>query len=256
MKPKTQPHRDRQQGLFRLELAQMSNLRHPLVRLAHTVDWDRLDKLFDATSCPDQGHPAISTRMMVSLHYLKYTHNLSDEDVVVGWVENPYWQYVSGMKFFEPGFPIDPSIMTRWRKRIGEAGSEELLKKTIEAGLKLRAIKVSQLARVNVDPTVQEKDIRFPTDARRYDRARERLVKAARERNISLRQNYNRKSKQLVCQQSRYVHARQMKRAKGCTRKLKTYLGRVIRDIERKYSQPDEQLQSLLVTAKRIVTQE
>ena len=25
--------------------------------------------------------------------YLKYTHNLSDEDVVEGWVENSYWQY-------------------------------------------------------------------------------------------------------------------------------------------------------------------
>jgi len=193
---------------------------------------------------------------MVSLHYLKYTHNLSDEDVVAGWVENPYWQYMSGMKFFEHGFPIDPSTMTRWRKRIGEAGAEELLKETIEAGLKLRAIKVSQLARINVDTTVQEKDIRFPTDARLYDRARERLVKAAKERNIPLRQNYNRKSKQLVCQQSRYAHARQMKRAKRCTRKLKTYLGRVMRDIERNCSHPDEQLQSLLVTAKRIVTQE
>jgi len=256
MKPKTPPHRDRQQDLFRLELVQIINPRHPLLRLSHTVDWDRLDELFGATFCPDQGRPAISTRMMVSLHYLKYTHNLSDEDVVAGWVENPYWQYLSGMKFFEHGFPIDPSTMTRWRKRIGEAGAEELLKETIEAGLKLRAIKVSQFARINVDTTVQEKDIRFPTDARLYDRARERLVKAAKERNIPLRKNYNRKSKQLVCQQSRYAHARQMKRAKRCTRKLKTYLGRVMRDMERNCSQSDEQLQSLLVTAKRIVTQE
>jgi len=52
----------------------------------------------------------------------------------------------------------------------------------------LKAVKVSQLARVNVDSTVQEKDIRFPTDARLYDRARERLVKAANDRSIPLRQ--------------------------------------------------------------------
>ena len=38
---------------------------------------------------------------MVSLHYLKYTHDLSDEAVLRGWVENPYWQYLSGMEFFE-----------------------------------------------------------------------------------------------------------------------------------------------------------
>ena len=93
---------------------------------------------------------------MVSLHYLKYMYNLSDEDVVAEWVENPYWQHLSGMKFFEHELPINPSSMTRWRNRIGEAGAEELLKETIETGLTMKAVKVSQLARVNVDTTVQE----------------------------------------------------------------------------------------------------
>ncbi|MGV8057590.1 MAG: IS5 family transposase [Smithellaceae bacterium] len=255
MKPKQSPHHDRQDDLFRSELIQIIDLGHPLVKLSRTVDWNRLDNLFGSTFCPDQGRPAISTRLMVSLHYLKYMHNLSDDDVVYGWVENPYWQYLSGMKFFQHKLPIDPSSMTRWRKRIGEAGAEELLKETIESGLKLKVIKVSHLTRINVDTTVQEKDIRFPTDARLYDRARERLVKAAQEQGISLRQNYNRKSKQLLCQQARYAHARQMKRAQGCIRKLKTYLGRVIRDIERKHTQPDTFLGFLLQTAKRIVTQ-
>ena len=69
--------------------------------------------------------------------------------------------------------------MCRWRKRIGDAGAEQLLKQTIEAGLKLKAIKQFQLKRVNVDTTVQEKEARFPMDARLYDRARQRLVNAA-----------------------------------------------------------------------------
>jgi IS5 family transposase len=134
---------------------------------------------------------------------LKYTFNLSDEDVVAGWVENPYWQYLSGMKFFEHVPPIHPSSMTRWRNRIGEAGAEELLKETIATGLTLKAVKPQQLQRVNVDTTVQEKEVRFPTDARLYDRARQRLVDAAKTRDIDLRQNYNRSAKQLLAQQSR-----------------------------------------------------
>ena len=193
---------------------------------------------------------------MVSLHYFKYTFDLSDDDVLYGWVENPYWQYFSGMKYFEHKLPIHPSSMTRWRKRIGEAGAEELLKETIEAGLRLRAVKTTQLKRVNVDTTVQEKDIRFPTDARLYDRARERLVKEAKKRDICLRQNYNRLSKKLILKQNRYSHAKQMKRAKNCTRKLRTYLGRVIRDIERKAPTPDSELLSLLETSKRIFEQQ
>lgn len=47
-----------------------------------------------------------------------------------------------------------------------------------------------------------------------------------------------------------------MKRAKGCTRKLKTYLGRVIRDIERNCHEPDPQLQSLLDIGSRILKQQ
>jgi hypothetical protein len=96
------------------------------------------------------------------------------------------------MKYFEHTIPINPSSMTRWRKRVGESGAETLLKETIRAGLKLKAVKGTQLKRINVDTTVQEKAIRFPTDARLYDRTRERLVKAANERGIPLRQNYNR----------------------------------------------------------------
>jgi len=38
--------------------------------------------------------------------------------------------------------------MSRWRKRIKESGAEELLKETIEAGLRLKAIKKSQLKSV------------------------------------------------------------------------------------------------------------
>ena len=176
MKPKKPPQQNRQHDLFRSELLNMINPGHPLVALSKTVDWKRLDEVFGETYCPDNGRPAISTRLMVALHYLKYTYDLSDEDVVQGWLENPYWQYLSGMKFFQHKIPIHPSSMTRWRNRIGEAGGEELLKETIGAGLRMKAIKMSQLKRMNVDTTVQEKDIRFPTDARLYDRARQRLV--------------------------------------------------------------------------------
>ena len=157
---------------------------------------------------------------MISLHYLKYTHSMSDDDVVSSWVENPYWQYLSGMSHFEHELPINSSSMTRWRKRIGESGAEELLRETIEAGLKLKAVKSSQLKRVNVDTTVQEKEVQFPTDARLYDRARQKLVSAAKERNLPLRQNYNRNAKKLLLKQNRYAHARQMKRAAKCTKKL------------------------------------
>lgn len=54
----------------------------------------------------------------------------------------------------------------------------------------------------------------------------------------------------------RYAHARQMKRARNCTRKLRTILGRIIRDIEHKAPAIDSELRGLLAIARRIHEQE
>lgn len=256
MKPKPSACEDRQGDLFKVELQAIVDANHAMIKLAAGVDWARLEETFGALYCADNGAPARSTRLMVALHYLKFTFDLSDEAVVDGWVENPYWQYLSGMKYFEHRRPIDPSSMTHWRKRVGEAGAEAMLAETIRAGLALRAIKPSQLARINVDTTVQEKHVRFPTDARLCNRARERLVKAAGRRDIELRQNYRRVGKRLLLMANRYAHARQMKRSRKCQKKLRTILGRVIRDIERKCPRPDEKLEKLLEVAKRIHVQQ
>ena len=96
MTPKKSKQKNRQRDLFRPELTKMIDPGHGLVKLAKAVNWDRMDEVFGETFNPDQGLPGISTRLMVSLHYLKYTHNLSDDDVVSAWVENPYWQYLGG----------------------------------------------------------------------------------------------------------------------------------------------------------------
>ena len=254
MKPKpssatTQP------DLFQTELRSIINLNHPLVKLAEEFNWDAFEQQLHPTYSAVTGAPGINTRLMVSLHFLKHQQDLSDEELVAKWVENPYWQFFSGMQFFSHQPPIDPSSMTRWRTRLGQSGAESLLKATIQAGLKLQAIKPSDLCRVNVDTTVQTKAIRYPTDARLYDRARERLVKAARKEGLRIKQSYCRVGKRLVMKQSRYSHARQMKRARAAQRRLKTNLGRVIREIQRQNPPSDGPTASLLEVAKRIYAQ-
>jgi IS5 family transposase len=74
----------------------------------------------------------------------------------------------------------------------------------------------------------------FPTDAKLVNRARERLVRQAQELGVELRQSYRRVGKFALIKHQRYAHAKQFKRANRSLRKLKTYLGRVIRDIRRK----------------------
>ena len=255
MKPQASPQANPQRHLFMAELVNILDPNHALVRLSKEIDWEYFDNHFGKMFDQGKGRPAICTRLMVALHYLKFNYNLSDEATLAGWIENPYWQFFSGMKYFAHGMPIHPTSMTNWRKRFGQDGAEALLKQTIEVGLKVKAIKETELKRVNVDTTVQEKFIRYPTDIRLYDRVREHLVKMAEKVGIKLRQNYNKVSKQLLFDQQRYAHARQSKKAAACVRKSKTILGRVIRDIERKIICEDSVLSELLVLAKRIFEQ-
>jgi len=70
---------------------------------------------------------------MAGLLYLEPTYNLSDEATCERWLENCYWHYFTGEVYFQTRLPCDPSSFTRWRNRLGEAGLEELLAKTIEA---------------------------------------------------------------------------------------------------------------------------
>ena len=70
--------------------------------------------------------------------------------------------------------PIDPSLMTKWRKQYKSGGMEKLLAETIQTGLQTQALKKSSFARLNVDTTVQEKAVTFPTDAKLYNRIQKR----------------------------------------------------------------------------------
>lgn len=146
--------------------------------------------------------------------------------------------------------------MSKFRKRIGPKGIEKMLKAIIDTAIKVKALKKTELRRVVVDTTVQEKAITFPTDAKLYYKMREVLVRDAKKRGIQLRQSYTRIAKSALISQGRYAHAKQFKRARKQIRKLKTYLGRVKRDIERKVINPDEELLKHLRLADRILAQE
>lgn len=255
MRPKKDLNEALQLELYKIELERIVNRGHELVKLANRINWSAFEDAFEVCYCPDNGRPAIPTRLMVGLHYLKYTYGLSDEGVLAGWIENPYWQYFCGGKFFEYELPLEVSSMSRWRKKIGEAGAEELLCGVIEAGIRTGAIKGEDLKRINVDTTVQTKAVRYPTDARLYDRMRERLVKKAKKEGIKLRQSYTRVGRRAYCRSSNYARAEQYNRARKETRKLKTILGRVVRDIKRKALVIEVELQELIERAEKLLRQ-
>jgi IS5 family transposase len=232
MRPK--PRVPGQDDLLRPRLTELIDMRHELVRLEALIDWGFFEAEWAGFFPSHTGRPATSPRLVAGLLYLQQAYALSDEAVVARWAENPYWQHLCGETFFQHRPPIDPSSLTRWRKRIGEEGVEWLLTKTIEAGRDAGVIDTRSMADVIVDTTVMEKAIAHPTDTRLYERARLRLVKLAQEAGLPLRQSYARLGPRLAQQAGRYAHARQFKRMRRALRRLKGYTGRVMRDVARR----------------------
>jgi IS5 family transposase len=248
-----------EQDLFRARLDQIIDLEHALVKLARAIDWRFLEEKFGAVYTDKPGHPPLPTRLMAGLAILKHSYDLSDEGLCERWVENPYFQYFCGEEFFQHRLGFDRSSLTRWRQRMGEEKLRALLQESLAVATRTEAMKPSDLARIVVDTTVQPKAVMFPTDAKLLNRARERLVRLAKKVGVELRQSYRRVGKLALIQHQRYAHAHQFKRANRKLRKLKTYLGRVIRDIGRRIAGDDaleEVFARELSLARRVLAQD
>jgi hypothetical protein len=71
--------------------------------------------------------PTTSPRPIAELLYLQHAFDLPDEEVVWQWIVNPYWQVFKGETNLQNESPVDHRTLSRWRKRLGDAGVEELI---------------------------------------------------------------------------------------------------------------------------------
>jgi len=220
--------------LFRMLLENIIDQRHELVGLAKLIDWARFDEAFGAYYDDKKGRAGLPTRRMAGLHLLKHMKGLSDEQVCAAWLENPYFQSFCGEVTFQHQLPFDRSSMTRWRHRIGADALEVLLAETIAVAVQTKAVSHRQLERITVDTTVQTKAIAHPRDSHLMVRAIEWLNRAARNYGIKLRQSFMRLAPRARKEATRLMHTRGHKQGLRWVRKLRTWLGRLIRDIERK----------------------
>src|SRR5271155_1977509 len=117
---------------------------------------------------------------------------------------------------------------------MGEEKLVALIQESLSVATRTGAAKPADFSKVIVDTTVQPKAVAFPTDAKLMHRARERLVKLAKKTGVDLRQSYQRVGKQALIAHQRYAHAKQFNRANRALKTVRTYLGRLIRDVVRK----------------------
>lgn len=213
--------------LFKIQLKRLIDPTHELCVLSLEIDWVGLEKDLESFYSED-GRPSVPIRKMVGLMYLKSIYNQSDESVVARWIENPYWQYFTGEQYFQTSKPFDPSEFVHFRKRMGERGMEIVLSYTVK--IHQGAIKEKE---VQVDSTVQPKNITFPTDSKLAKKIIDNCLMISKKENTKLRQSYSREVKQLMKDQYNSKHPSRAKKAKKARKRLKTIAGRLIRELER-----------------------
>jgi len=245
--------------LFSPRLSKLLNPNHSLLLFAELIDWQRLEKEFLNFFTEETGAPAKPVRLVTGIFMLQHMSGLSDEETVKVWVENPYWQLFCGYDFLQWKFPLHPSSLSRWRTRLGKSGMQKILSETIRSALAGDVIQESDMSSVIVDTTVMPKNIAFPTDARLYYKSLKQLIRFSKRFKIKLRQSYIFLAKRALRLVSKYAHSRKMKQARRETRRLKTYFGRVLREIER-YVDDDSELQKIasawLLTLRQIFEQQ
>lgn len=247
------------EDFFRARLDQMIDLRHPLCVLSWRMPWQQIEasvshlfmrKARAAIAMPDldmfgeapvvtgrvsnAGRPRVPLRVMIALLYLKHAFNESDEGVVVRWADTPRWQFFGGFAYYEDRLPCDATTLIKFRRLLGDEGVEELLAQTINAAVEMGLIAKSELSRVIVDSTVQQKAIAYPTDSRLLETARDKLVHAAKDAGITLKQTFVKEGTQLSRKAGRYAHAKQFRRMRKAIGRQRTVLGRLAREVERK----------------------
>lgn len=154
-----------QDHLFKNRLSEELNPEHELIRLGKVIPWDQIQADIEPLFTEGQSRPPLPVRLVTGLMILQHLYDVSDEEVVKAWVENPYWQAFCGYDFLQWEFPAHPTSLTRWRKRLGSEGLEKLLKISMNVALKTKTVSAPELEKAIADTTVMPKAIAYPNDA-------------------------------------------------------------------------------------------
>lgn len=169
---------------------------------------------------------------MVGLLLLKQLKDISDEELVLQWKQNPYFQYFCGFGEFQIAYPCHPTDLVYFRKRIGKEGAEKIFAMSVNVHGK-----ASEEKQVIVDTTVQEKNVTYPTDGKLAIKMIHHLHKIAKQEGIQLRCTYVKEIKQHRIKLRFFRHPKKIKKAKAAMKRLETIVGVLIRDISRKISE-------------------
>lgn len=200
----------------------------PLLALGREIRWQELEQTL-SVHYSDQGRAALPIRLMCGLLILKQLYNLSDENVVMQWKLNPYYQVFCGETCFQTNPPCHSTELVKFRQRIGENGVKQIFALSVA----LHGDRAEEPT-VLVDTTIQEKAITYPTDTKLAIKIINRLNKLAKTQGIKQRRTFVKEVRELRLASRHFRHVRRRAKAKKALKRLRTIAGILLRELQRK----------------------
>ena len=124
------------------------------VKLADALDWTHIEEEYNKRlSNLSRGACNKPARMVIGAMIIKHTLCCSDEGTIVGIQENPYMQYLVGLKYFQEDPVFSPELFVTLRKRIDDKFFNDIM-------LSMHKDCIKSLVRLN--PGIRTKVIQEP----------------------------------------------------------------------------------------------
>lgn len=224
----------KQTKLFEEKLATKLNPKNKLYKLRDLINWPDLEaRALSEVQIKQFGRNKKDHRVMIALSMLQAMYNGSDRFTEEELKENIYWQYFCGYEYLQQDVDVSESTILRFRKVLGEAGYNEILKELLRVGIKVGALKKKDLDSAIIDTTVQIKNIKHPHDAYLMETARRKIVELCKGLGNKLNETYAKDFKYKMIRLWKYKGDSKAPMRLKIMKSLKVRLGRLIRICER-----------------------
>jgi transposase, IS5 family len=125
---------------------------------------------------------------------------------------------------------------------------------SVAVALRTKTVTPTELTKVISDTTVMPKAITHPVEAKLIRRSIERIVRAAKAAGIQLKRTYHRVASWALKDYLCLMHGKKMRKAQKPLRKLKRYLGKLLKELDPHLENcPQRLLRDMVIGAKLLM---
>ena len=151
------------------------------INFSKIIPWDKVSSYYNQRMCNKNGAVTTDARIVLGALIIKHHESLSDEGTIEAIKENIYMQCFIGLPSFKTESVFAPSLFVEIRKRLGLDYWREINEIIIKHNSPNKKEDdeptdlLGNKGTINIDATIVEQDMQYPTDLGILNESREKL---------------------------------------------------------------------------------